>query len=190
GPGRRLRPVAERLIYRRPAERLDVAVQPDRRRYVPGQKASLQLGITDEKGRPAPALAMVRVVDHSVVTLADDKTERTMPTHFLLASEVRQADDLEYADFLLGPHPKGAQALDLLLGTQGWRRFTERGPEEFRPPAEHEDTDLLVMAGQSATGLRDDDRGRIEKEKLAFATTFGRLQQRYAEAGAALARAV
>ena len=48
---------------------------------------------------------MVAVVDRSVVTMADEKTSRAMPTHFLLTTEVRRAEDLEYADFLVGRHP-------------------------------------------------------------------------------------
>jgi len=58
--------------------------------------------------------------------MADEKTARAMPTHFLMTTEVRKPEDLEYADFLLGKHPKAAVALDLLLGTQGWRRFASR----------------------------------------------------------------
>ena len=55
-----------------------------------------------------------------------------MPTHFLLTTEVRRPEDLEYADFLLGPQAKATEALDLLLGTQGWRRFAEQDPAKFR----------------------------------------------------------
>ena len=108
---------------------------------------------------------MLAVVDQSVLTMADEKTYRTMPTHFLLTTEVRRAEDLEYADFLLGQHPKAAEALDLLLGTQGWRRFAEQNPNRFRdelrkkteglPDAdrqreEQEAERLLVLTGQSA----------------------------------------
>ena len=79
---------------------------------------------------------MVAVVDKSVLTLADEKTHRAMPTHFLLTSEVRRPEDLEYADFLLGPQAKASEALDLLLGVQGWRRFAEQDPAQV--PAEEQ----------------------------------------------------
>ena len=53
--------------------------------------------------------------------------------HFALVGEVWQAEDLEHADFLLNEaNPKAAQALDLLLGVQGWRRFAEQNPVKFR----------------------------------------------------------
>src|SRR5262249_14299582 len=115
---RQLRPVAERLIYRAPRERVDIALSPDLRRYTPGQKVNLSVLAVDEREKFTPAVVLLSVVDKSVLTMADEKTARTMPTHYLLTTEVRRADDLEYADFLVGGHPKASQALDLLLGTQ------------------------------------------------------------------------
>ncbi|MGH7227175.1 MAG: hypothetical protein ACRELF_28500, partial [Gemmataceae bacterium] len=106
-------------------------------------------------------------VDKSVVTLADDKTLRTMPAHFLLTTEVRRPEDLEYADFLLGSHPQAAEALDLLLGTQGWRRFAEQNPNKFRNEQKEEAERLLVMIGQTeqrTTDLTQREQERIETE--------------------------
>jgi hypothetical protein len=140
----RLAPVAERLVYRRPAEQLILKVKPDKQPYVPGDKVKLSLAALNEKEQPAPAILLVAVVDKSVVTLADEKTFRTMPTHYLLTTEVRKPEDLEYADVLLGSHPKAASALDLLLGTQGWRRFAEQNPGRFRQQFK-EDADRLLM---------------------------------------------
>src|SRR5207249_2703453 len=94
-------------------------------------KVRLTLESHNEKGQPAPAILMVAVADESVLKLADEKTYRQLPTQFLLASEVNGAEELEYADFLLGQHASASIALDLLLGTQGWRRFAEPN----RPPA-------------------------------------------------------
>ena len=105
---------------------LNLSCEPDKSRYVPGDHVALSLKATNEKHEPVPAIAMVGVVNKSVVTMADEKTFRTMPTHFLLTSEVQRPEDLEHADVLLGSHPKAAAALDLLLGTQGWRRFVEQ----------------------------------------------------------------
>jgi hypothetical protein len=67
----------------------------------------------------------VAVVDKSVLTLADEKTHRSMPTHFNLTTSAAN-QDLEHADFLLTRHLRAKEALDLLLGTQGWRRFAEQ----------------------------------------------------------------
>ena len=180
---RLLKPVAERLVYRTPRGRIDISIGPDSRRYLPGQKVNLSLVTTDENEKPAPAIVLLGVVDRSVVNLADLKTDRAMPTHFLLGSEIRRADDLEYADFLLGPQAKAPQALDLLLGTQGWRRFAEQDPNLFRqrfnreaenlPQNERlrqqeEGERLLVMIGQSQPQRTDFDQDRIDEAQIRF----------------------
>ena len=146
---RELKPVAERLIFKEPKEKLNIALSANQTSYVPGQRPTVTIKTTDENEASAPAIVMVAVVDKSVITLADEKTARTMPTHFLLTTEVRHPEDLEYADFLLGPQAKAKQALDLLLGTQGWRRFAEQDPAKFRQQHKDEAERLLVSIGQS-----------------------------------------
>ena len=103
-----LKPVAERLVYRHPAGAPRPGHQPDQRRYVPGQKVNLSLLTTDEKEKPKPAILMVAVVDRSVLTLADEKTARAMPTHFLLTTEVRRAGRPRIRRLPRRPAPQGA----------------------------------------------------------------------------------
>jgi hypothetical protein len=185
GARRALIPIAERLIYREPAERVQLALKPDQKTYVPRQTVKLGIEAKTEKGEPAPAVVLLRVVDKSVVTLADDKTLRAMPTHFLLTTEVRRPEDLEYADFLLGQHPQAAEALDLLLGTQGWRRFAEQDPNHFRQHQKEEAERLLVTIGQSqpqVTDLTEQDLARVEKE---YALRIDETKAQVARAGKA-----
>ena len=134
------KPVAERLVYRRPAGKLNVRAAGHAERYAPGEKVDMSLLVTDENGKPVPAVLGVAVVDDALLNLADDRTP-SMPTHFLLTSEIEKPEDLENADFYLSDQTKGkttaAEALDLLLGTQGWRRFAEKS--------------LLAAKGNSAT---------------------------------------
>ena len=171
---RELLPVAERLVYKQPKEQLHIAIRPDKNAYVPGQRATVTLKTVNENEESAPAVVMLAVVDKSVVTMADEKTARSMPTHFLLTTEVRRPEDLEYADFLLGTQAKAKDALDLLLGTQGWRRFAEQNPEQFRKEhnGDAEAERLLFAMGYSAQkgeiDLADaqgqEDRRRERKE--------------------------
>ncbi len=184
--GQQLVPLAERLVYRRPVEQLRLEVQADRDSYAPGDKVTLTLRGTDEKRRAAPAVVLLSAVDLGIIKLADEKTARSMPTHFYLTTEVRRPEELEYADFLVTPRPeipsgllsavgavcadpahgllsaldlrvrvahdraaKAAAALDLLLGTQGWRRFAEQKPGEFRQRHLQEADRLLLASGQA-----------------------------------------
>ncbi|MFO0809348.1 MAG: alpha-2-macroglobulin family protein [Gemmataceae bacterium] len=149
-PKPELRPVAERLVYRQPATRLKLAIKPDKARYTPGEKVSVAVSATNEKGDPAAAVVSMGVVNQSVVTMADEKTYRSMPTFVYLTSEVRTPDELEHADVLLGDHPKASTALDLLLGTQGWRRFVESVPGDQRPPASGAGANVALLKMRSA----------------------------------------
>ncbi len=123
-----LHPVAERLIYRQQGQQLHFQIHADQDHYLPGNKVQLNVRSLNEKEKQIPVVAMVAVINQSIITMADQKTDRQIASHFLLASEVEKPDDLEYADFLLSDNPKAAKALDLLLGTQGWRRFVEQFP--------------------------------------------------------------
>lgn len=157
-------PLAERLVYRKPTEQLHLGVNPDKTRYSPAGNVQLNLSAVNEKEKATPAVIMVAVVNQNVITMADNKTDRLMPTHFLIAGDVKNPSDLEHADFLLTEHPKAAIALDLLLGTQGWRRFAE----QHQAPAKREDAQevdrLLVAQGQKSTA--PEELYRIEEERV------------------------
>jgi hypothetical protein len=129
GQNRELAPLAERLVFRKVNKKVNLTVAPNKLAYAPGEKVELKLSAKDETGKSVPTVTMLGVVNQSVVTMADEKTFRQMPTHFLLTAEVEKAEDLEHVDVLLGTHPKAETALDLLLGVQGWRRFAEKSGE-------------------------------------------------------------
>jgi hypothetical protein len=127
------KPAAERLVYRRPGWRLNVQATPDRKQYAPGQEVQMSLLVTDERGRPVPAVLGVSVVDEAL--LAPEKVPGTvfakhpaglsgkrslapfpgpaMPVEFLLAGDVDEPADLgDAADELADGE------LDLLLSAQ------------------------------------------------------------------------
>lgn len=137
-------PLAERLIFNPASKRLDFAFKPDQTEYTPGSAVKLHLDALNEAKQKTPVIALVSVVDLGVLKLADDKTLRSLPTHFLLTSEIQKPDDLEKMDVLLGEHPKALAALDLLLGTQGWRRFAEQDPQSFQKLRPEEAPRLLM----------------------------------------------
>jgi hypothetical protein len=171
-------PVAERLIYRRTVQELHLGITPDKAAYNPGDPVKLSLTAADEREQATPAVLVVSVVDQSIVKLADEKTARTMPTHFYLGTEVRKAEDLEFADFLLTDHPKAAAALDLLLGTQGWRRFAEQDPEQFRDKQRQDADRLLVASGQSTPKVANLAELDVKKVEEKFAPQWLALQTR------------
>ncbi len=180
-----LTPVAERLVFRTPGELLKVTAatqQAAGASFLPGAAVELTVTTADETGAPKPAVLWAAVVNRSVLTMADDRSARLLPTHFLLAGEVQKPDDLEQADFLLTDHPKAAAALDLVLGTQGWRRFAEQAPGEFARRVASEDGERLLVA--MGAGRRP--VGGFGVASIRLAETH---LPRYTEAAGALAAA-
>ena len=117
-----LLPRAERLVYRIPAERLIVSsADSGKKAYRAGDHIEVGVQVKDEKGVPAAATLLAAAVNERV--LLPGQPEQGPPAFFYLTSDVQEGADLENADFLVSDAPQARAALDLFLGTQGWRRF-------------------------------------------------------------------
>ncbi|HEV3146268.1 MAG TPA: hypothetical protein VGZ47_20440, partial [Gemmataceae bacterium] len=188
GPGSRknLTPRAERLVFRRSARKLDFQIQADKNRYSPGGPVKLTIHATDEKGLPAPAVIMIAATNESVLKMADEKTERSMPTDFAIKSEVRRAEELEHADFLMNEqNPKAPVALDLLLGVQGWRRFAEQKKPGQVPEMNAEVAErLAILTGQASRQSIDT---RVQREQEVEQKVFQQKKELSDELKAAVA---
>lgn len=130
-------PVAERLAYRKPAESLNFTLGANGgplgaspRGFAPGTPIDLSIRAFDEHGRPTAAAIYAKVTNAGGTVAAK---ERLLTSQFLVAGEVQNPDDLEYADFLLSTDPRAAAALDRVLATQGWRRFAEQAQPKPQP---------------------------------------------------------
>jgi hypothetical protein len=184
--GGRLWPVAERLVYRVPAERLVLSAETDRARYQPGERVKVKVRATTEKGVPVPAWLLAAVVDEQAAG-----NETSLPAQFYLASQVQRPEDLEQADVLLRDGPQAAQALDLFLGTQGWRRFTgpeQRGTAPFAGPAEMS----VVMLDNAALAERKFEGARVaqlERMRHDYEVRDQQLKAEWADGLVALSRA-
>ena len=199
-----LKPVAERLVFRKPGEVLNLAFAvssveaetiavpaPKIATFRAGAAVNLSITATNEKGHPAAAVLWAAAVNSGV---SPGPKDRLMPTHFLLAGEVKNPDDLEYADFLLTDHPKAGEALDLVLGTQGWRRFAEQ--EQSLQPlvpavraaggANMEEARLRAQNGQYATWTEPASLRNDRKLFETYAPLYEAAVKAVAEAKAAL----
>lgn len=115
-------PVAERLVFRRPARQLAIRPQQQTNRVAAGEAIQWAFSVQDERGRPLPAVLGAAVVDEAALSLARDRSA-SLTTHFWLTGQLEDIRGLEDANIYLTDGASAAQALDLLLGTQGWRRF-------------------------------------------------------------------
>jgi hypothetical protein len=123
------RPRAERLIYREPADKMNVAFELDRQSYIPGGKVTLKVKTTDAAGNPVAGFVGLTVSDDAVLEMIETREKAPrLPVQVYIEPEVRELAD---AHVYLSNDPKAPRALDLLLGTQGWRRFAFFNIDEF-----------------------------------------------------------
>jgi uncharacterized protein YfaS (alpha-2-macroglobulin family) len=114
-------PVAERLVFRAPAHGLKIELRTDKKGYVPGDTVKLTARATRD-GKPVAAVIGLHVTDDAVLEMIEKREQApSLPVMVLLEPEVRElADAHVYFD---EKNPRAPMAVDLLLGTQGWRRF-------------------------------------------------------------------
>ncbi|HFA51557.1 MAG TPA: TonB family protein [Bacteroidetes bacterium] len=119
-------PRAERLVFLNPHKKLKVEITTDKEKYLPREKVQMTVRVTDERGMPMPGQFSLSVADDNLLTFADDKQGHIL-SHLLLESELE--GEVKEPNFYFDKkekHPKEDQllALDYLMLTQGWRRFS------------------------------------------------------------------
>ena len=96
----------------------------------PAAHAKISVQTCDETGQPVSAVVGITATDDSVLEMID-KREQTprLPVMVLLEGEVKELADAQV--YLDPANERGPTAVDLLLGTQGWRRFAFVEPAKF-----------------------------------------------------------
>ncbi|MDR3297310.1 MAG: hypothetical protein LBS94_03645, partial [Prevotellaceae bacterium] len=110
-------PCAERLVYVDKGERLSIKFTHSLQR---NGSAVTQLLATDADGKPAVAHVSLAALNGDLVALPDS-TDENLATYLLLSSDLR--GKIYRAGYYFSKAPRAAHDLDLLLLTQGWRRF-------------------------------------------------------------------
>lgn len=114
----RLIPRAERLLYRVPAQHLNLTYQLRQR---PQKEQQLGITVRTEAGQPATGWGLALVVEENAAPLVAGN----LPAFFFLRPGADQPAALEN---LVAPFPKDAaarQRLEQQLAIEGWRRFVE-----------------------------------------------------------------
>lgn len=115
-----LRPLAERLVYRIPHQRLHLQVRSEGH----GDRCRLQLLSRNETKQAEPAWLLASVF---MPTPANTSAYTGLPELFHLLGDLGSAEELEIKDLWLAETAEAQALLDLYLGTQGWRRFIPAG---------------------------------------------------------------
>lgn len=129
---RGLAPLAERLVYRNRGKDLRISIKPDRAAYHPRDPVTLAIETHGPDGAPVAADLALSVVDDTVLAFADDK-QATLLARMYLEAEL-PGQKIEEPAFYFSADPKAPAAIDLVLGTHGWRRFEWKPVLEAPPP--------------------------------------------------------
>lgn len=147
---------AERLAFVNKDKQLHLEIKPDKERYAPREKVRLTVTATDERGLPVMGAVALSVVDDQNLTFADDKQSNLL-TWLLAEADVKQP--VREPKFYFDPTEKQTDiALDLVLLTHGWRRFTwqkvqaETAP--LPPPPMYDRMEMAAMAAPPGNRLR------------------------------------
>jgi hypothetical protein len=115
------RPAAERLIYIDHADNLNISIKSSKEVYRPREKVEVSVHVIDSGGKGVQGNFSMAVIDsEKLIQPADDAN---ILTHLLISSDLK--GNIERAGYYFNPtHADRFEALDVLLLTQGWRRFT------------------------------------------------------------------
>lgn len=115
------RPVCERLAFIDKNEQVNVALTPAKTTYKNRERVELTVTTTNAAGKPVAAHLSLAAVDARLAPEADSGGA-TITSHLLLSSDL--TGTIERPGYYFDPaNANRVQNLDLLLLTQGWRRF-------------------------------------------------------------------
>lgn len=112
--------VAERLIFIEPDKFATVQITPNQPRFMPREKLSLNFNVKGSDGRPASGNFVVSVTDSESVQL--DPYSENIFSYLLLSSDLHGNIE-KPAEYFDNKDPHTKEYLDLIMLTNGWRRY-------------------------------------------------------------------
>jgi hypothetical protein len=159
---RKRNPLAERLVFRNRRTRLQVQVEPLQKNLTPRSEVTLNVSTRDAAGKPLAAELALAVVDDTVLSFADDKSSHLL-SRLLLEAEL--PGKIEEPNFYLDlSEAQSAMALDLLMGTRGYRRF--EWAQVFTPPVQVRVMKIQVMAAPGAEVQKEERQNPAPRPAL------------------------
>lgn len=159
-------PLCERLIFNNQNRQINLKIIPDKANYKIREKVTANLEATDAEGKPVEGNFSVAVTDGSQV-IAEPYQENLL-SYLLLSSDVSNLSGTDYYSALRGNIEQPAyyfdkqntdanRHLDILMMTQGWRRFIWRDLMADKDPKMNN----LLETGLEVTGKALKPNGKI-----------------------------
>lgn len=167
---------SERLVFVNNQKVLNISITSDKAYYKPGEKVSLVIKTKDHNRQAIPARLSLSVVDDRLLTFADDKQDNILSS-FLLSSELKGA--IEEPSFYFDPDKdKASKAIDYLLLTHGWRRFTwEEVSAEIKAPI------ILPENRGTIAGFITNSQGKAKAGSITLVEQVGKKRIKTIETG-------
>ncbi len=143
---------AERLAFVNQHKKLNVELSTDKEKYLPREKVNLTVKVKDERGMPMPANLSLSVVNDQLLSFADDKSSNIL-SWLLVEGELK--GKVEEPNFYFDekePAEKRETALNYLLMTAGWRRYTWKEVLAEQPRIVTHKAEKAVIAGSVWNG--------------------------------------
>lgn len=113
-------PLCERVIFLRTDTTLNVNILPNKTNYNTREKVVLNIEANDTKGKPILGDFSVSVTDAGQVI--EQAFPENIQTYLLLSSDLKGRIE-QPAYYFSKENPDAARHLDILMMTQGWRRY-------------------------------------------------------------------
>jgi len=153
--------IAERLVFRRPNATVSLKVTSNYKTYCPGDTATITVQAKDCEGKPVVTPVILSITDESVLeTVEKRKQAPRIPEMIYLEDEVAHLEDCQV---YLSENSKSDVAVDLLLGTQGWRRFVFDDTQKKLDSDKQEKLHRISVTNDTAYQLYDFDPEKIKE---------------------------
>nr|WP_294899073.1 TonB-dependent receptor plug domain-containing protein [uncultured Pedobacter sp.] len=153
-----MQPLAERLIFIAPTDTLAVTIKPDKNSYGQRGKTDLAIQALSPSGKPIMGAFSMAVVDAGKVNIPNDQ-EESIFTNLLLTSDIKgYVENPGY--YLTNINEEKMIDADVLMLTQGWRRFVWKNLGEpkintFKPEQ------TLSISGRVTRGKKPVENGTV-----------------------------
>lgn len=138
-------PRCERMVFVNRENHLTLTVTTDKDSYSPREAVTLKIHAADTKGKPVETSLSLAVTDAGIT--ARDKYHENILTQLLLQSDMKGRIE-DPAWYFESTGPQNAFGLDLVMLTNGWRKFDwEKLLYEPTPPLQYPAEQGLTLQG-------------------------------------------
>jgi hypothetical protein len=154
-----LEPIAERLIYVNMDRKLNITTELSKEIYPTRGKSTLKITVKDEKGKPVMANLGVSVFDK---LYQNPRDSNNILVHYYLSTQLK--GKIYNPSFYFSNSSAGRyEALDLLMLTQGWRKYlwNETNLKKF-----NKEPQKVIFDGIGGETYIPDRKKKILKEQI------------------------